>query len=162
MFRPLLALALIGVAPLASAQTGGADNTQINRATVPAAVMETARYYAPDLGFTEFGTETEDGALVYEIGGFDPFGHHVEIDVTPDGTLLEIEWETPFESFPAAVRVEFEVAHPDAKVVFSERSIRANGNIVYEIDAISAAGDAFEFEMKETSGGLRRLDVAPA
>ena len=57
---------------------------------VPAAVMAAAKNAVPGAKFDEAESEVEDGVTVYELEGTVD-GEEVEVEVTADGKVLEIE-----------------------------------------------------------------------
>ncbi len=76
-------------------------------------------------------TETEDdGSVVYEIQGTVEGGRKVEIDLAPDGTVLEIEIEFEMEDVPGAVRMALADAYPDFLPEFIEASHSASMQVV--------------------------------
>lgn len=157
---------LLLILPLsAGAQT--IDNIQIDRSEVPATIRETAAHIAPDAFFMEFGYEIEliDGAKrrVFELGTRDADGLHLEIDILDDGSLQEIEWETPLEDVQMPVRVEFSLQYPGGKILFVERSIRPNGHTVYEIEGTDADGSRVDLEVMDNGRALIVLtnDITP-
>ena len=112
----LPALAGLGLNNSAAAQTR--DNQPISRSDIPSAVWDTVRSVAPTAAFTEFGLEREADVNVYELGAIDPDGLHLELDVLTDGTLQEIEWETPLSKVQMPVRNEFRFLHPNAEITY--------------------------------------------
>ncbi|MGB6231224.1 MAG: hypothetical protein WBF53_13975 [Litorimonas sp.] len=158
LFRATFAAALSGAA-FAPAFAQTLDNTPIDRADIPDAVWATASRVAPDAIFTEFGLEVEGEQRIYELGLIDPDGLHLEVDVLADGTLQEIEWETPLSEVQMAVRVEFGFHYPEARIAYVERSIRPNGYTVYEIEGRDADGALIDLEVLDNG---RRLMVLAA
>lgn len=68
-------------------------------------------------------TETEDdGAVVYEIQATVQGGRKVEIDITPDGAVDEIEIEFRLEDVPGAVLNAIESKLPGFRAEFIEAS----------------------------------------
>ncbi|MEM7730111.1 MAG: hypothetical protein AAF311_12690 [Pseudomonadota bacterium] len=162
MVRALLlaALTLPTLALPSHAAAQALDNQPIDRADVPAVVWTTVRRIAPTAAFTEFGLETEDGVRIYELGAFDPDGLHLELDVLADGTLQEIEWETPLSEVQTPVHVEFRLNHPGATLTYAERSIRPNGHTVYELQGFDAQGEPIDFEVMDNGRRLLVLSAA--
>ncbi|MEL6686246.1 MAG: hypothetical protein AAFP97_01340 [Pseudomonadota bacterium] len=156
MLRAILIATALTLPSLATAQT--LDNTQIDRADVPDSVWTTARSIAPTAAFIEFGVEWEGDLKTYELGAFDADGLHLELDILPDGTLQEIEWETPLSEVQTPVIVEFRMHYPGATMTYVERSIRPNGYTVYEIQGTDVDGSAVDFEVMDN--GRRLLVLA--
>ncbi len=68
-------------------------------------------------------TETEDdGSFVYEIQGTVEGGRRIEIDIEPDGNVLEIEIEFESEDVPGAVLGALEARLPGFTPEFIEAS----------------------------------------
>lgn len=158
MLRTLLFATPLILPTIVFAQT--LDNTPIERSEIPDAVWTTVRSVAPTAAFTEFGFEMEDGLKVYELGTIDPDGLHLELDVLEDGTLQEIEWETPLSEVKTSVLVEFRLHYPGATMNYVERSIRPNGYTVYEIEGTDIDGSLIDFEVMDN--GRRLLVLAGA
>ncbi|WP_298915903.1 hypothetical protein [uncultured Algimonas sp.] len=159
-FMASLLLAATALPTAVIAQTP--DNIGIDRDDVPPAVWRTVRSVAPTAAFTEFGYEMEDGVKVFELGARDADGLHLELDVLPDGTLEEIEWETPLSQVQTPVLVEFRLSHPDATPQYVERSIRPNGHTVYEIEGRTADGELIDFEVMNNGRRLMVLNAVSA
>ena len=67
-----------------------AEEQEISLDKVPATVIQAAENALPGIRFTEAEIELEDGVEVYELEG-EREGKQFEIEVTGDGTILEIE-----------------------------------------------------------------------
>ncbi len=65
---------------------------EIPLSQVPAAVVAAARGAVDGITLTEAEVETEDGQFVYTLEGAAQ-GKEYEIEVTPDGRVLEVEQE---------------------------------------------------------------------
>ena len=81
-----LALLLALIVGCAEKQTSKKDPTKLEE--VPESVMKVAKQKLPDVKFDR-AWKNEKGA--YEIAGKNKAGKTREIDVMPDGTVLEIE-----------------------------------------------------------------------
>jgi|GEM_PF-5431513 len=151
-------LAAVFLQPIsATAQTP--DNTPISRADVPDIVLKAAHHHGPGLIFTEYGVEIEDDLQVYELGAEDPDGMYVEIDILADGTLQEIEWETPINALPVAVHMEFFEHVAGGQISFAERSIRPDGYIIYEIEGRDMDDGFVDVEIADTGRTLRLVSI---
>ncbi|MGF1446724.1 MAG: hypothetical protein ACFBRM_11080 [Pikeienuella sp.] len=76
-------------------------------------------------------TETEaDGSFVYEIQGTVEGGRKIEIDIDPDGTVLEIEIEFTMEDVPGAVKLALEREYPGFVAEFIEASHSSTRKVV--------------------------------
>lgn len=85
----------IGAAgPVAAAAPAGeeSDEVRIDLASVPEAAVAGAKSAVPGIAFTRAEKETEGGVLVYCLVGT-AGGKTIEVEVTADGKVLEIENE---------------------------------------------------------------------
>lgn len=165
MFRPLPLAASLML--FASTAAYGYDNTEITRAEVPLAVLQTAAHYAPELTFTRFAYEIETktyysaettfnrfadaeetSVRVYELEAQDANGRHIELDILSDGTLEEIEFEKTWDEVPIAVQIELNLHSPDFTPSFIEASVRPDGSTVYEFEG-HVKGEFADIEILE-------------
>jgi len=82
---------------------------------VPPAVRATADKTVPGVKWEKAETETEQGQAVYELKGRDSSNREVEVEVTPEGTLVEAETEIPLEEVPIVVREALKARLPNFK-----------------------------------------------
>ena len=87
-------------------------------------------------------TETEtDGTFVYEIQGVFADGRRVEIDIEPDGTVLEIEKEFRIEDVPGAVLKAIEAKMPGFKPEFIEAAHSPGSLQVVRYELVGMLGE---------------------
>ena len=67
-------------------------------------------------------------------------GGKVEVDVGPDGKILQIEEAIGVDKLPAAVLKAFAAKYPKAKVDTAEKQTPASGTPSYELAFASGAG----------------------
>jgi len=132
------------------------DNIEINSQDIPAFAHKTARKYAPDISFTRYAYEDEGKHRIYEFSGEDSQGRKIEVDVMADGTLQEIELETPWDEIPVYIQIEFDLKAPHMKPDFIERSIRPDGSTVYEFEQ-TIEGQLIEVEILNTGKAIKML-----
>jgi len=132
------------------------DNIEIDRQEIPAFVHKTAQNYAPDVSFTRYAYEDESQYRIYEFSGKDVQGQKIEVDVMADGTLQEIELETPWDEIPVYIQIEFDLKAPQMKPDFIERSIRPDGSTVYEFEQ-TIEGQLIEVEILNTGTAIKML-----
>ncbi|MEL6267861.1 MAG: hypothetical protein AAFR52_19845 [Pseudomonadota bacterium] len=103
-------------------------------------------------------TETEtDGSFVYEIQGVLADGRRVEIDIDPDGTVLEIEIEFRIDDVPGAVLKAVEARMPGFAPEFIEASHSRSMKVVgYEFVGL-LGGQSMDIEV---SADGRTITVA--
>ncbi len=109
-----------GVA-LASADTCPAPVTAAISKAYPAATVESCK------------KEVEKGTTVYEVKVTTKQGSKIEIDVAPDGKILQTEEKISLQAVPKAVMDAFTAKYKDAKATGAERQTKADGSIQYEL-----------------------------
>ena len=68
------------------------DEVAVGLGSVPRAVLDAALAAVPGARFTSASSETEDGALVYELSG-SVDGEEVDVEVSAAGVVLEVEYD---------------------------------------------------------------------
>ncbi len=145
MTRALAALASIALASISLASA----NTSISLEDVPENVLDTAIRTAPGVTFDRVSIEEENGVAIYEFEATDHAGRHIEIDVTEDGELEEIEMEQDVEDLPTAVAATLDETVPGFEPDYVEFSVRQTAPVyVYEFDG-SYEGRPVEIEIAE-------------
>lgn len=125
------------------------DETEIAMEDVPEIVLDTALNTAPGVDFDRVSIEVDDGVTIYEFEAKDHNGCHIEIDVTEDGQLEEIEMEIAMENVPPAVAATLEREAPRFRAAYIELSIRDGGGVyVYEFEG-DIDGAAVDIEIAE-------------
>lgn len=131
---------------------------------LPAAVRAAVQAAAPGGQLLEAEKETEDGAVVYEVEVRLADGRLVDITVTPDGQVLEIEDEDEDEAdddddgeesiapeaLPTAVKAAVQAVAPSGRIVKASTE-RENGVLVFEVEVETADGG--EMEIAVTAEG---------
>ncbi len=74
----------------------------------------------------------EKGTTFYEIKTTKQ-ASKVEVDVAPDGRILQTEEKVSLEAVPKAVTEAFTVRYKDAKPTGAEKQIKADGSVQYEL-----------------------------
>lgn len=133
--KKLLASICIGTAAVLSVSaSSAAESDSISLDNVPGKVLDAASKAVPGVKFEKAGTEVEHGKLVYELKAMSKDGLAIEVDVTPNGKILEIERQIRFESAPENVRQALDRAFPGFKPVFCEHSTRCCGATWFEFE----------------------------
>ena len=141
--------ALILVAAMSLSASAFAQ--EISFDDVPPAIMEVALETAPGVDFYKVSIEMENGVAIYEFEATDHEGKHVEVDVTENGDLEEIEMETTLEDTPAAVLAVLEEAAPGFEITYIELSVRDGGAaFVYEFEGLL---DGRQMDVEIDEGG---------
>ena len=67
-------------------------------------------------------------------------GTSAEVDVSPDGKILQVEEKIPVSKVPAAVMKAFAAKYPKAKVDAAEKQTPAKGAVSYELAFATDSG----------------------
>jgi hypothetical protein len=105
---------------------------------VPAHVLQVAAYYAPDATWESAGTDfdTQLMAPEYEILGKMKDGTVVEVDVSPEGNMHEIETVIVAADVPAPVMKLVNAYLPGFAPTLVELSARPNNVNFYEFEGM--------------------------
>jgi hypothetical protein len=104
-----------------------AEETKIKEADVPKAVLDGVAKKYPTAKRVGFEREVEHGKTVYEIQLVND-GHKIDVDVSPDGRIVEEEEEIAFDSAPDPVRKAFSASPKFGKwtVKRAEKVVKAD------------------------------------
>jgi hypothetical protein len=117
-----LAAALIP-ALVAVAQAG-----EVTLDKVPKPVLETVKARFADATVAEAAKEkTPEGQEIYEVGLQDKNQMHIDVTLTPEGTMTLIEQEITRKALPAPVAKTLEEKYPKAKYRIVEEVIQVQG-----------------------------------
>lgn len=110
----------------------------LDLAQVPPHVLEVANHFAPDATWESAGTDydTQLMAPEYEIVGKMKDGTVVEIDVSPEGDLHEIETVIAADAVPAPVMKLLNTYLPGFAPTKVELSARPNNVNFYELEGM--------------------------
>ena len=105
-------------------------------AQVPAHITEVARHFAPDAQWESAGTDYDTQLMEpeYEIKGKMKDGKAVEIDVSPDGRIHEVETAIATSEVPTAVMKIIETYLPGFEPSLVEMSARPDNVNFYEFE----------------------------
>lgn len=103
---------------------------------VPPHVLEVATHYAPEATWESAATDFDTQAMwpEYEIAGKLPNGMAIEVDVTPEGDLHEIETAIEAGAVPEPVMKLIGVYLPGFTPTLIESSARPNNVTFYEFE----------------------------
>jgi len=142
------ALTLLSVL-LLNAAANADDGQEISFNDVPQNILDMANATAPGVTFDRVSIEVENGVSIYEFEAKDHNGLHIEIDVTENGELEEIEMETPWENVPEPVVATLKKTAPGFKPTYIELSVREGGaKFVYEFEG-TLEGRPVDIEIAE-------------
>ncbi len=128
--KTIMPFVLVSLAAACS-RTPGASSAAVAGACPDAVRQSIGRSY-PSATMTACNAEHEDGQDQFEVR-VDNAGDRVEVDVTPDGTILQTESAIPLEQVPARVMSAFAAKYPNSKPTTAEKQVRAGKGTFYEI-----------------------------
>jgi len=100
--------------------------------TCPKPVTDAVAKAFPKSTVTKCKAEKEHGRDQFEVKLTKADGTNAEVDLTPDGTILQVEEKIPVDKLPAAVTKAFAAKYPKAKPTGAEKQT-AGKDISYEI-----------------------------
>ena len=77
--------------------------------------------------------EVEKGTTLYEVKVTTKQSLKIELDVAPDGKILQTEQKVSLETVPKAVLEGFHAKYKDVKPTAAEKQIKADGTVQYEL-----------------------------
>ena len=107
----------------------------------PAPVTSSVEKAYPHEKISSCKRETEDGKTQYEVKIGGKGAHGIELDVSPEGSILQTEKVVKVHSLPQAVLSGFETKYPTMKINRALEQKKADGSISYEL--------AFKDKMKK-------------
>ena len=84
--------------------------------------------------------EHEHGHDQFEVKLTKADGSKAEVDVTPDGKIIQVEEKIAVDKVPAAVMKAFAAKYPKAKVDGAEKQTPASGPATYELAFAAGSG----------------------
>jgi hypothetical protein len=99
----------------------------------PAAVQGAIDKAFPKASISTCKAEHEHGRDQIEVKLTKADGSKAEVDVTPDGKIIQIEEKVPVDKVPAAVMKAFSQKYPKAKVDGAEKQTPSEGAPTYEL-----------------------------
>jgi hypothetical protein len=123
-----------------------AEEKKIKQSDLPAAVRKTAAQQSAGATVTGYSQDNADGGMVYEMELLVD-GHAKAIMISPDGVVVAMEEEIPWDSLPANVKTDLTAAAGKGKIGKVE-SMTKNGKVVgYEAD-VDTNGKKSEISVK--------------
>jgi uncharacterized membrane protein YkoI len=135
----LLCLAFSTAVACAHEPGAGTATTPAAASSCPAAVNASIAKEFPGATTTSCKVEHEDGREQYEVKVNASGGENVEVDVAPDGAILQMEQPILLEQLPARVLTAFGARYPGAKPTRAEKQVRTGKGTFYEIAFASGA-----------------------
>jgi uncharacterized membrane protein YkoI len=113
-----------------------AQEKKIKRSELPAAVENTVKQQSKGARIRGFSLEKENGQTTYEVEML-VNGHTKDVQMSPNGTVIEIEEQVDFQSVSEEVKAGLHVKVGKGKITKLE-SIRKNDKLVaYEAQVIT-------------------------
>lgn len=115
----------------------------------PSPVKEAVQKAYSSSRMTGCKQEKEKGKLQYEVKIMTKEETHLELDVTPDGSILQTEQVVAANSVPQGVMAAFGAKYPKTKPARAEKQTKADGTVTYELAYKDAKGKKHEATFKE-------------
>lgn len=97
----------------------------------PSVTTSIAKSY-PTAKISKCKAERAEGRDQFEVK-LENGGEQLEVDVAPDGTILQTESAIPVEQIPAKVMSAFTAKYPNAKPIEAEKQVRTGKGTFYEL-----------------------------
>lgn len=137
----ILALVLMATTALSQAKV-----EKITRDMIPKKVLDAVKSKFPSPEFHTMTKETVDGKVFYDLE-FKYKGRKCEMDVSEDGTIVNVEREIAVKDLPKAVAKALEQKYPKAKFkdVMEAKEVKGRDEVPegYEV-MVEAGGRTFE------------------
>ena len=147
MLGLLVTLPALGHAPVTSAAG------KIPLGEVPAAVLEAVKAKFPGAELKKAETETEDDATIFEVA-LEHQETNVDVALTPEGSILEIETEIAAADLPEAVSKAIRAKYPAATPKKVERVVAfKDGEESKSFEVLLAIGDEDRVELTLSESG---------
>lgn len=126
---------------------GAAQEKRIKRSELPPAVEKTVAEVSKGATIKGFSEETEKGKTTYEVELL-VSGHTKDVEMEPNGTVVEIEEEAAMDSLPASVKAGLEA--------------KAAGGKILKMETLTKGGKLVAYEAKIDKGGKKsEIQVGP-
>lgn len=113
----------------------------------PAAALDAAKQHAGGMEFTNVQVDMDEGVETHEFSGKGQDGKMLEVDVTADGKVLEIEREIAMDEVPGEVSQKPDRYAPGFQPTFVEKSERPDA-VYYELEGQGQNGE-LDIEIRE-------------
>jgi hypothetical protein len=101
--------------------------------TCPEAVTAAINKAHPASKVESCKKEVEKGTTLYEVKVTTKEASKLEVDVAPDGKILQTEEKVDLKTVPKAVMDGFTAKYKGVKATGAEKQIKADGSIQYEL-----------------------------
>jgi hypothetical protein len=121
---------------LLCAVTASAQDKQLKKSDLPAAVQKTADEQSKGATVRGYSSEVEDGKLEYEVA-LTVNGHARAVSIAPDGSVLEVEDEVALDGLPAVVREGLQAKAGAGKITKVESLTKHGALVAYEAHVLT-------------------------
>jgi hypothetical protein len=99
----------------------------------PAAVTSAIGHAFARSSITSCKAEHENGRDQFEVKLTKADGSKAEVDLLPDGAIIQVEEPIAVDKLPAPVTKAFAAKHPKAKIDRAEKQTPTKGPVTYEL-----------------------------
>jgi uncharacterized membrane protein YkoI len=137
--RVIVALAVVVLALPAM----WAEDEKIALDKLPKAIKEAVKAKFPGATLVKASKENEDGKTIYEVN-LKYKGHTLDVSLSPDGKILEIEKTIAAKDLPKAVTAALEAKYPKATIKKAEEISKGEKVSAYEVLLVTAGKKTME------------------
>ena len=115
---------------------GEAGEEKVPLDKLPKAVLDAVKAKFPDAELIGAEKEEEDGKVIFEVA-IKVKGQHIDVSLTPEGKIVEIEKAIAVKDLPKAVAESLEKKYPKATVKKTEE-VTEGDKVSYEVLLVTA------------------------
>ena len=123
-----------------------AQEKKIKRSDLPPAVEKAVAEVSKGATIKGYSEETENGKTTYEVEMV-VNGHTKDVELDPNGGIVEIEEEVAIDSLPANVKAGLAAKATGGKILKVESLTKDGKLVAYEAKVQSAAGKKSEIQV---------------
>ena len=116
--------------------------------TCPNSIYEAARGAYPSSRVSACKEEREEGRVQYEVKLIHGNEGAIELDVSPEGVVLQTETVVAVGQVPSEITKAFNLKYPNTRVTRAERQTKRDGAVTYEL-AFAVHGKKHEATFKQ-------------
>ena len=136
--QKLMGRLVVGTTVLVLAMAGvRADEEKVPLDKLPKAVADALKAKFPKAELVKAGKETENGQTIYEVN-LKSGGHSMDVTVSPEGKILEIEKTIAAKDLPRPVAQALEAKYPKATISKAEEITKNDKIVAYEMVIVTA------------------------
>ena len=115
----------------------------------PSAVKDAAQKAYPNSRMTACKQEKEKGKVQYEVKLMTKEEKKLELDISPEGSILLTEESVATGAVPKGVIAAFNAKYPRMEAASADKQTKPDGTVAYEIAFRDAKGKKHEATFKE-------------